>query len=463
MRLIDQEIFNDFRGIALKDSNAERRFRAHIAVLYEKGFSGDSIESIFERPKDVIFIYLQYLEYFGGVKYFDLSYEEIYKKVSDEYYRRELLKARQNKKSILYYLTWPIHRIFYTILNWSKILLALLAIPFSWLYGKRVKNQSQGEYSNTAKFEKGASNNFLLQINKLEINLETNKEEDFIERLVLESERELGEKIEEIIRSKKRITFHDNVVDSLIEKGHQIFNSDKKSETDKNRDIQLIVLFVVAYLVYSSSIKGGLWTITVIGITIVVSFRSCIPNYNQYPNQPPTNSLEDTTLIQSYEPINSQQEIDSVKAKISNNDSVQIFDYDVYNLLVGDFFEEDNTCFALSAVGQRQKKFIQEYDHVNHFTKPYFISENDDKYYLHVVAYDDIREAAFQMHYLNKQNNFKSRILEVRKYNSVLYAIVIKDFEGNEIPIICEDIEEWRNLCLSSEIELGIIYNGVEI
>lgn len=463
MRLIDQKTFNDFREIALKDPNPERRFRAHIAVLYQKGFSEDSIESVFERSKDVIFIYLQYLKYFGEVEYFGLSYEEIHKRVSDEYYRRELLKVRQNKKSILYYLTWPIHRIFYTLLNWSKILLALFAFPVSWIYGKRVKNKNQEEYSNTAKFEKGASNNFLLQINKLEINLETNKEEKFIEKLVIESEKELGEKIEEIIRSKKRITFNDNVVDSLIERGYQIFNSDKKSKADKNRDIQLIVLLVVAYLVYSSSIKGGLWTITVIGITIVVSFRSCIPNYNQSPNQTPANSLEDTTLIQSYEPKTSSQEIDSLKAKISKDDSVQIFDYDVYNLLVGDFFEEDNTCFALSAVGQRQKKFIQDYDHVNHFTKPYFISENDSKYYLHVVAYDDIREAVFQMHYLNKQNNFKSKILEVRRYNGVLYAVVIKEFEGNEIPIMCEYIDEWRNLCFSSEIELGIIYNGLEI
>jgi len=454
-KLVEESVFVKFKEISFDDS--EKRIRAHIGYLFEIGFNVRSIGSIFGKSTNKILLYLQYLEFFGDTGYLDLSIKEIEKRVNDELYKRELEKTNK-QKSIFYYLFWPIRSIINTLLHFQDILWALLAYIFSYIYKIRKKDKRESEnHSNSAIFNKGANRNFLLQINKLNVHV-SDKAESLEGKYVL-NKTELKEIIEKIIFSKEKITFGDEVVDNLIEKGQEkVADEGSNIHKENSRDaVKYTVLLIFAYLVYSSSLKGGIFTVSIIGVSIAISFNGCgrLLNSTLYPIEP--QSTVDTLAREK-----EKSSIDTVRAEIERKEDVKIFNYDIYLKLIDDFFEEDITCFSLSGVGKRQKKFIEEYDQVDHFSKPYLINKQDDRYYLHVVAYEDIREAAFQMHYINKAEIFDSEILEVNRNGTKLFAVVIKSFDSSNVKNICEYIDEWRNFCLNDQAEIGLIYNSTE-
>lgn len=455
-KLVEEAVFDEFKKIAFNDS--EKRVRAHIGYLFEIGFNIGSIGSIFGKSTDRILLYLQYLDFFGDQGYLDLSLKEIKKRVNDELYKRELEKSNK-QRSLFYYLFWPIRSIINTLLHFQDILWVLIAYVTSYIYKFREKDRSKSEeYSNSATFKKGANRNFLLQINKLDVYV-SDRSENLEGKYVLD-EAQLKEMIEKIILSKEKITFGDEVVDSLIKRGQEKLDDERSNihkEGSRNA-IKYTVFLILAYLAYGSSLKGGIFTVSIIGVSIAISFNGCSDRLfknSLYPTNPES-SID--TLVKGQEESN----IDTVRAKIKREEEVKVFNYDTYSKLIDDFFEEDITCFGLSGVGKKQKKFIEDYDQVDHFSKPYLIDEQDSRYYLHVVAYDDIREAAFQMHYINKAGIFNSEILEVNRGQNKLFAVVIKSFGNSDVKNVCEYIDGWHKICLNDQVEVGLIYNGPE-
>ena len=286
-KLIGEDVFAEFREIAFKDS--EKRVRAHIAYLFEIDFNLISIGSVFGKSTDQIYLYLQYLEFFGDKGYLDLSLNEIEKRVNDELYKRELEKSNK-QKSFFYYLFWPFRSIINTLIHFQDILWALLAYIASYFYKLRKDGKNKDEkYSNAATFNKGANQNFLLQINKLNVHV-SNRGETLEGKYVL-NKTELKEMIEKIILSEEKITFGDEVVDNLIKRGQEKI-ADEKSNVYKESSreaVKYTVFLIIAYLVYSSSLKGGIFTASIIGISIAISFNGCsnrLFNNTLYPIEP---------------------------------------------------------------------------------------------------------------------------------------------------------------------------------
>lgn len=449
MELISEQEYNDLRKIVFSKSEVETRLRAQVVVLYEKEFKPNKITSIVEKSLDEVYNLLQFVDFFGLEDYLNISYADLKSRVNDEIFLREQRKARQKRKGFFYYLFWPITSIFKTIYHFGGIVTALLA----WFYSLFTISNSPSKNSNTATFEEGASNNYLIQINHLTINKDEENESVEVERIVTNSQWQLQDKIKEIIASEEEITFNDSTVDSLIISGRR---KNINGELDKSR-IHLYASLIVAYLIYSSSFKGGIWTIGVFGVAIAISFEAWFPN-NEIAT--PTNPSDTIAYTNTHDEVLDVQSLDSIRTKIEDNQAVEIYDYRTYYSIIDDFYESDNLCNALSAVGEKQKKFIYEYDKLDHTLQEYYIDNYDKKYYVHVVAYTDIREAAFQMHYLNSTSIFDAEVLRVDNSNKILYAVVIGEYNGYQIKEICELIERWAIHCLNRDVEIGCYYNG---
>lgn len=450
-KLSDQE-YEKLRSIIFSGEELEVRLRAQVLVFYEKGFRLDQIKNIVEKSIEEIENLLNYVIFFGIDNYLRVSYEDLKFKVNEEVFRREKEKARQYQRSIFYYIFWPITSIFYTLIYLKSFILAFIA----WIYIRIIRLfsslQLPSKNSNIATFEKGASHNYLIQINRLIVNEKDQKESIQVDKFVANSQWQLQDKIEEIIESGENITFNNPTVDSLIERGRK---KDENGLFDKTR-AQFYAALIVSFLVYSSSFKGGVWTITVFGMAIMISVKTCAPSHS---NLALGNDLinSDTTAVISSIP---SQQIDSIRNKIASNKDVEIYDYNAYFKIIGDFYDHDHFCDALSAIGEKQNNFIYEYDKIDHKSQGYYVNVPDQKYYVHVVSYKDIRQAAFQMHYLNSKEIFESKILRVFINGSILYAVVIGAFNGTEIQEICELVEKWEVYCLNNEAEIGCYFNG---
>lgn len=453
MKIISRQDYEILRSIVFSNQDINVRLRANVIVLYEKGIEIERIHNIVEKSLDEIYNLLQYVDFFGIGSYLEVPYEELAKRVNDEIFKKEKEKIQLKRKGFFYYIFWPISTVLHTVLNFKNIIIAFVTWIIVAILRLFSNQKFNSENRNIATFEKGASNNYLIQINKLIINQE---EEKSTEKFIASNQLQLEKKIEEIIESNEEISFNNPTVDYLIGKGRK---KDQDGKFDKS-NIQFYASLIVAYLIFSSSFKGGAWTIGLLGMTIIVSVRTYSPSFDDPVDSSSSFRIDSIRTPGLEKDQFVSQQIDSIRSKIEANQPVAIYDYRTYFKLVEEFYEIDGECDALSAVGDKQKKFIYEYDKIDHRSKDYFIDSNDEKYYVHVVAYKDLRQAAFQMHYLNSSKLFKAKILRVITSDSILYAVVIGEFYGYQVKEICDMVDKWDTFCFNDEVEIGCYFNG---
>ena len=242
----------------------------------------------------------------------------------------------------------------------------------------------------------------------------------------------------------------------LFQKAQELSKDLTLAEDFKKRQIRWYAVLIVSVLLYSSTFKGGISSISILGVSIVIVFRSCLPSHNT--------DVTDTLTLRDDTTNVKKQNKDNYYSNVTISDSNSrkaIYEAKDYASVAQILFEPDNKCILLSALGTAQRQFINHIDSVDHMLEPYFINSNDQFYYIHVVAYFDIKEAAFQMHHINLKTGFKAEILEIiNDRGDLLYAVVIGKFRGDEAIRMAELIEKWKSKCFSSEVEIGCYYNG---
>ncbi|MFK7907942.1 MAG: hypothetical protein AB8B69_22615, partial [Chitinophagales bacterium] len=412
---------------------------------YDKGFSVYHISKILDISQKIVSDWITYIDFFGVENYLRLTLKEIRKHNTSAFYKLEKNKKKDQKKGFFGFFSFFFQSSKNLIFNFKNTFLAFLIGVWGYLILFFSKSKpSSVPKTNTAKFEKGASGNYIAQINELNVN---------IEHLVTNYEEKLVEKVVELIKSDKDYDLEKKVANYLFEKGKEIKKDKTLDKNQKNQKIYYFATLIIIYILYTKSFEAGIFTLSILGLTIVISFKAWLPI------EPVENKFTpDSNIIQSNS-IEEQKDSILEITKIPNS-KVEIYNYDLYESLIPNFFDEDNNCFSLSAVGEIQKRFIFEYDKISHKENPYFIDEFDNKYYIHVVAYNSVQEAAFQMHYINNYTSFQSKILKVSKRDKPLYAVVIGAYRGDEIKQICKIIEDWETKCLSQTIEIGCYFNG---
>jgi hypothetical protein len=455
MRIISESDYDFLRGFVISDPGREARIRANVGVLYEKGILQFQIQSILGESEETIYILLKYLEFFGIKGYLELPFEEIKARVNEEEFRREKEKLKNRRKGLFFYLSAFFYSLFNILNILSAFLIQIFVFPFRAFSANKASTQ---ENKNIAKFERGAENNYLIQINQLVVN-EGGKSEEVKEKYIAKSKSQLQRKIEELIEAEDPVVFSNPTVDYLMEQAKQVKNNQNLSPDIKKAKITFYVSLIIIYLVYSSSFKGGIWIASgVIAITFSINLRACFPDTGFNPASTFVSEPSSSNVMAQHDSVTAKT--DSILKRIEEDQEVTVDDYGTYSGLVKNFHEPDNTCLALSAMGQKQRQFIYEFDHVDHQAMDYFIGEPDQMYYVHVVSYSDIREAVFQMHSINASKRFAAKVLEVSKGGNVLYAVVIGSFKGNQAQGICRLADAWALVCVSRDFEIGVYFNG---
>lgn len=455
MRILNQRDTLRLTKILEKDDSFENRLKSHILILFDKYFTFDSIQKAYNVEHVYVSYIIQYYLYFGLNQLLELDFLNIQKKVNEETFRREQEKLnRKNAKfSLFSIILWPlisaISFLFY-ISDMIGYLIALIISLFTFL------KRSNYSKKNTAIIEKGASNNYIIQIN--EINLSADNPN--VEKLVLNDKEEVISLVETLIKSNKEFDLGNSNANKLFDKAQRVNKDDSIDSKEKDQKIKFYAFLVVAILLYGTTFKGGISSITIMGVSVVIAIRACMPVDGEVLNTLPKGNANSPVV----EKIDSAY-VDSM-AIFSQIDSNRVLEEKVVNnineyaVLVPNWFYPDLECVLLSSIGKKQRQFINEIDFVDHESQPYFIDYSDEKYYIHVVAYKDIREAAFQMHHINQKSQFKSSILEVSTNRGLLYFVVIGKFDGKDGSKMAELINLWENECFSTGVQIGCYYNG---
>lgn len=452
MKPISPEEYNYLQNIVSSRQDFSKRILAHIPILYSKNISTRLIGNIYDLHEYNVLVYLRYFELLGLDGYFDHDVQTLRKLIEDEEYRREKkLLSLKDKPGIFYYLFLPFKWLFSFFGHISTMLTVFLAYIVSLFESKRMEGKVT---KNNIRIEKGASQNFILQVGTL--NIENDKIEK--EHLVTNSRKELIEKVEDLIKSNEEYDLGNKRANSLFDAAQRINSHPDISISEKRSRINSYAVFIVVILLYSTTFKGGVSTISLFGgVIIAVSVRSC----SLFGTEVPITTLDPPDLI----PDSLAAQIDTLPSKIETSPSSDVLDpiYTVekYKEKASDWYELDSKCFALSAMGEKQQNFINQYDFVDHTREDYLISVPDNMYYFHVVSYSDIRQAAFQMNFLNDKTDFTAQILKSNIGSETLYAVVIGKFRGDEISKTCQLVDSWAIECITGENDAGYLYNGL--
>lgn len=464
---IDREDIDILSSILEKNKVYENRIRAHTLLMLDRDISLDSIKRAYKISSNYVYYISKYYSFFGLNELWDLPYEKIKRDVENEEYRieQEKLKLLKQNTSCLGVLA-KFALAFISFFLFKRTLNYLIATFKAWVTPKLKSNKRVENY---AKFESGTSGNVLIQIAQVDVNNLNVNSDEVGEKLVVDSKDEAVEIIKELIKSGKSFDLGNKNANKLFNQAQAINDDKKLSSPDKNYKIHYYAVLIAAILLYGSTFKSGVSSVSIFGITLIIAIRACMPGSgdvkntlssdNESPNQEEV-MLTDTSNEFNNDTLVTIQE-DTLSQIISKPElPLPITDIKEYNLTVPEWFYPDLECMLLSSMGKEQRQFIRDLDYVDHESQDYYIDTYDDKYYIHVVAYSDIREAAFQMHHVNKKTQFKAAILETITSKGILYAVVIGEFEGDEASDMAELIKEWEIKCFSNSVKIGCHYNG---
>lgn len=458
MRILIDEDASFLQDVFENNTDYDKRTRSHIALLFNQNFGIGTISHIYNTRYEHVNYLIYFIVYFGIKDYLSIDFSVLCERVNHENYRLEKEKIWLEKQRAFYYLLWPFKTLYIFIKEAGSVFIAFLAYVIS-LFIKPKKLRGD-KITHNVSIGLGSSNNKIMQIGKLEININGMPLNKIKESIVTDSTETLIDKVEEIINSEEFYTFGNKAADKLYTRSKEIHKNNQIPIDEKKSKIKLYASLIVSLLLYSSTFKGGVSTISFFGIVIAVSLKGCYNNspgnlLNTLSFKPETSNSIQNNKIDTIN--NSYMEIDTTLS----GSIPHIYNYTDYKRHVWKYYEQDNNCFLLCAMGSIQKIFIEEIDQIEHSGQSYFITESDNLYYIHVVAYKKPSEAVFQMHYIRANTEFKdAKVLEVITEKGLLYAVVIGKFKGSDSSLMCELIDKWKSKCLSDQVDIGCYYNG---
>jgi hypothetical protein len=299
---------------------------------------------------------------------------------------------------------------------------------FSWFKVINIKKFSFGKNHkiyNRLEFAKGSSGNNIFQFfYTSQFDGSTNEEKKV--PLTISDTKEEWYKI---LNSGKEFVSSNIVVAltfAITEKVQKV-----KSEEFRKRLLYLLAAFITYYFVFHVVIKAGLVLIPILGVTItIINFRGCFREpYND--NSKLSNSFDKKIVIESVP-----------------NQKV--------NEPVIPLFLPEADCNYLSKLN---RNYVNQ-DVRKYYNEAYVVHIPDQRFYVHVAVYRDIKEAVFQRIFLIKMGFPNSRILEIFKGREPFYYVTIDDFESENILPIFTLKQLWDSACNKSDSKLQIFYNN---
>jgi hypothetical protein len=231
--------------------------------------------------------------------------------------------------------------------------------------------------------------------------------------------------LKDIIEKRMTIETTDYIIASSLALSDEI---QKIKNSERRKTIMwVLVMFTAFYIYYGFAIKGGVLIMTFLGL----SFSITNVNHFFYKKAELQNKLKTPVLT-------------IIPEKKDTVATIQFLEKEKLN--IEDCFQSSEDNILLTVVnGEKQKRYIEQ-DTINHITKPYYVGVGDNIFYFHVIAYNSIKEAAFQREFLLRNGYVDTKIVLQKENVTPLYLVAIKGFEIFSITNICEIKQEWEKM-----------------
>lgn len=431
-RLLDKESIEIAFNYYQEGESHRIRARAHAALLYDDEYEVGHIARILKLPTDYILLVTKGVHYFGIETILFENEEELRKRIKE-------IEFEIDKRQFEFRWFKSLRKFIANIGGFFVGLFVFVISFFGRIFNSSSTNKVQSNVENKVTFEEGANNNFSFQFTTVVVDQEGNKKE-IVEKEVTKNQQEIINLFTNVFESKRNFNTDDPTINYWLEKAKIA-----QGITDpllRRKEFIFIAGMIAYYLVFHTTVKGGIWVIGLFGITIAISFRAC-----------DSDNIISPPIVENKDsiPLVIPSELEDLDENV--RDSMMLILRNSYDSLYRNYFEEEANCFMLTAITEKQKKFIKSFDVVDHENEEYFAASSDERVYLHVVSYEDIRYAAFQRLFLIEESGFpETKIFENHAGNKILYGVSIEDYEIEEIGEICNRLDDWTEYCFNGEV-----------
>ncbi|MEZ4884610.1 MAG: hypothetical protein R3E32_07795 [Chitinophagales bacterium] len=461
----------------------ELRQRSHCIILRNKSFSINDIALILEKNTLEIVLYIKGWNY--------LKENSLYLNLSE--LEREIINIERRKFTLFSFFVWILNY-FINIISfiYKKIenvvktlyigiinLLYILYKALNYVFGKilntiiflsekfwlcivavigigmffviKIGNIPFKKYYSDAKtkfFAKNflkitkSNNNIIFQIINYNYNNKekNNEKEEVIEDYSAVSMKETKEIFTKLFNSKKDYLNTDKILSLAFAVNEKIQSI--QNEERRKRYLSILVTSIAFYVFYNTSIKSSILALSM----LVTSITFSAIDYNFNNNIDTTSYTIDTTVIKvdSIAVDSARIKIDSIQKKLIKK-AIPVF-------------EGVSLCQNLTELGYKQLEYIN-LDRKNYLEENYYKYYPDNRLYVQVAVYQDIRHASFQRLNLLNEGFLNSKIIRFIKERIVYYSVSINDYNIEEYNKVCSEIDKWNFSCHIEKSKARILYN----
>ncbi|WP_276976425.1 helix-turn-helix domain-containing protein [Flavobacterium filum] len=446
------------------------RQRAHILLLRDKGFGVSAISNSLWLEENYISLYIKAWFHFGFEGLLSNETENLFNRINEIETPKpieiepfidwskvfaQLKKSSKKIYSFFEKIILTIATFFLSAFLW--VVTKIRVVDFKKFYIPF--NQS---VSNTLNINKDSNNNIVFQM----INVFNGDKEGptETESKVASTLEETKKQFLEIFQNQKEYLSNSQMIAlflALNDKVQQI-----KDKERRKRILAVLATAAAMYVYYNTTIKGGLVIFTFLSMSITIfNFDSCnnVKNNQNGVEGENLSSITSDSILQIQE--REQFVIDSLK---QGEEQKRIIDSLIRQQEIADslakieIIEEDDNCYYLVKKNDYVSRLIEE-DNNDHESENYFVARynQDNKYFLIVKIYSDIREAAFQRKQLISHGFNKSKILEIEEDEERKFGLTVDEFTETKYDDAISLIYGWEQFCDDGKYKLTIYHNGL--
>lgn len=448
--LTDEE-YKILEEVYQEETKHEIRQRAHAILMRSKGFTRQDISIALNLKKWYVFFLIKAWFYFGidGLltDNVDLLWEEV------KILETPLLKEEEENQfweKFKNIILSPFKLIYFVVLRTIHLVIKIVSkffIFFGKIDWKKYYTSSKYNAKNVLTIGRDSSNNIVFQINNF-FTTNEGKKKVSVEEIKASSLEETKEKFRDLLTRKGQNLISNSDVLSLI---FALNDKIQKLENEERRKrlFQFLITAAAFYIYFHTTVKSGVVLFTLLGSTIMIfNIRSCVSEKNIVENEPPIIASIDSSFNKNTDSLS------TIMASIDSNKIKKEPD----TILLPNYIPKED-CSDLTEIATQQRSYIDQ-DTTPYSKKDFYIKEPDERIYLHVAAYQDIKTAGFQREYLLEQGYANCKIIEIpRKDDLTLYAVTIGDFVPNQVLDLCELKEQWDELCYSKNGKAKLKFN----
>lgn len=442
------------------------RHRAHIILLRNSGFTVPAIRNTLWLDENYISLYIKAWYYFRIEGLLSNETEDLLKRIREIESPEPIeIKPWIDWGKLLESIKMNVRRIYSFSERIIFAFVTFLLKAFLWIFtnlkGIDYKkfyspfNQSVSNKLNV-NIDRDSNNNVVFQI----VNVVNGQKESDLESKITSTLQETKMQFLEIFQKEKDYLSNSQTIALFLALNDQI--QQIKDAEKRKRFLTILATSAAMFVFFNTAIKGGLVIITFLGISITL--------FNLNTCNSPNNSLEKNFITAQSDSLRQAQNrkkfvldsLDKEEVLKKRLDSLAREQEIADSLSQIALIEEDDDCYYFAKNNNYVSRLIKE-DRKDYRLESYFVSTDgyNDKFFIIVRVFDDIKEAAFQRKQIIDHGYNNSKIVEIMLNGKTKYALSIEEFSSTSYDEAITQLLNWEESCNVDKYKPMIFHNGL--